>query len=522
MHPLYVPSFRSVLPITLLAAFASAQISVLPAAPLTPLLVERDFMSWQQHGGNVEHTGVWQFGTQPLRRIRWQTPVDLQPQYTGSLLLIHYGTPLCTNGGTVVLPVKTGATGAFQLEGRRVATGALVWTMPTDYVLPPHNWVPTCGAALSPLDRVAVPAAGGTVLLRTNPNGAIGTVTRVAFYGLGNYQANQAAYDANVVINTPITVDSGGNMFFGFGVMGSTPVPLQSGIARIGWNGAGTWVAAATACNDPAIQRVVHNCAPAMSLDDRSLYIACTESFGSGFGSGYLVKLDATTLQMQARVRLMDNANPTVDAYLADDGSACPTVGPDGDVFFGVLERPFPANNARGWMRHYDASLSVAKPVGAFGWDDTCSIVPRAAVPSYSGPSSYLIMTKYNNYGGIGTGDGQNKLAVLDPNVTMVDPISGTTVMNEVLTVLSPTADWNYPGGVREWCINTAAIDVAGKSALVNCEDGKAYRWNFVTNTLSEAVTLTAGIGEAYTSTMIGSDGTVFAIANATLYALGR
>jgi uncharacterized protein YjdB len=42
------------------------------------------------------------------------------------------------------------------------------------------------------------------------------------------------------------------------------------------------------------------------------------------------------------------------------------------------------------------------------------------------------------------------------------------------------------------------------------------------TNTLSEAVTLSAGIGEAYTPTIIGSDGTVYAINAAILNAVGR
>ena len=41
----------------------------------------------------------------------------------------------------------------------------------------------------------------------------------------------------------------------------------------------------------------------------------------------------------------------------------------------------------------------------------------------------------------------------------MADPISGATVMNEVLTVLGPTANTDLPG-VREWCINSAAVDV--------------------------------------------------------------
>ena len=74
---------------------------------------------------------------------------------------------------------------------------------------------------------------------------------------------------------------------------------------------------------------------------------------------------------------------------------------------------------------------------------------------------------------------------------------------------------------MREWCVNTSAVDSIGHSAMVNNEDGKIYRWNLDNNTLSESVTLTAGTSEAYTPTVIGPDGTVYAINAATLYAVG-
>jgi hypothetical protein len=75
---------------------------------------------------------------------------------------------------------------------------------------------------------------------------------------------------------------------------------------------------------------------------------------------------------------------------------------------------------------------------------------------------------------------------------------------------------------VREWCINSGAVDVAGRCALVNNEDGRLYRWDFITNTLSQTAILTAGIGEAYTPTVVGPDGTVYAINDAILFAVGR
>ena len=75
---------------------------------------------------------------------------------------------------------------------------------------------------------------------------------------------------------------------------------------------------------------------------------------------------------------------------------------------------------------------------------------------------------------------------------------------------------------MKEWRINSAVVDPSSKSILAGSEDGKLYRWNLVTNTLSEMVVLTQGLGEAYTPTVIGVDGTVFAINNATLFAVGK
>ena len=189
-----------------------------------------------------------------------------------------------------------------------------------------------------------------------------------------------------------------------------------------------------------------------------------------------------------------------------------------------MLENPFASNHDRGWLLHFSGDLSTIKTPGAFGWDDTPSIVPASMVPSYHGMSTYLLMTKYNNYAGLG-GDGVNKIAILDPNATEIDPVTGTTVMNEVLTIAGPTPDpefiAHYPNAVREWCINTAVVDPATDSVLANSEDGKLYRWNLASNTFTEVVTLTAGVGEAYTPTLIGVDGLVYAINNATLFAIG-
>ncbi len=97
--------------------------------------------------------------------------------------------------------------------------------------------------------------------------------------------------------------------------------------------------------------------------------------------------------------------------------------------------------------------------------------------------------------------------------------------MNVVESILGPTPDQNaindgYPNAVKEWCINSAVVDPATDSVIVPSEDGNLYRWDLATDTLTQAITLTGGIGEAYTPTLIGPDGAIYSINNATLYSI--
>lgn len=478
-------------------------------------------LPWAGHGHNAQHDGISLVAAQPLNQIRWQTPVDLAPQYSGSSLLVHYGSPLITRSNTVIVPVKTGPTDGFRVEARAGADGTLRWTNDSDYSLPSHSWVPSFNPALTPKNRVYFPGAGGTVLYRDTPDSATGATGRIAFYGMTNYLADTNTFNSFVKINTPLTSDRYGNIFFGFVVTGTTTPLLKSGLARIAPDGTGSWVAASTAASDVGISKVVHNCAPGLSLDHKTLYVGVHQG---NFQGGYLVALDSRTLAPISRVRLKDARTPTQDALLPDDGTASPTIGPDGDVYFGVFESSPGVNHYRGWLLHFNQSLSQTNVPGAFGWDDTASVVPSSLVPSYHGASKYLVLVKYNNYVGAG-GDGVNKVAILDPQDTMTDPISGATVMKEVITIAGPTPDDEYPnvpGAVREWCINTVAIAPFTKCAIVHSEDGKVYRWDFSTNTLIQPLVLTLGIGEAYTPTVIGVDGTVYIIANAILFAIGQ
>jgi len=468
--------------------------------------------AWLTHSHDEQHTALSTVQSQPLDKIHWHTPVDLHPPE--GEIFIHYGSPLITAANTVVVSVKTGSN-SFRVEGINGATGKRFWTKATGYQAPEASFVPGMGPTISG-NQLFVPDIAGRVLVRQNPDEAQGAVSHLYFYGAKNFNKNPTAYKQNVQIDTPLTTDAAGNLYFGFLVLGSTPLNLQSGIARIAPNGMGTWVSAASASGDSSITQVAISCAPALSNDGSILYVAMDND-----NYGYLVALNSATLAPIGRVRLTDPSSG-LDAALFDGSSAAPTVGPDGDVYFGVLENPFPNHNDRGWLLHYNSDLSKTKIPGSFGWDDTASVVPASLVPSYTGSSKYLLMTKYNNYAGVGTGDGHNRIAILDPNATEHDPIlPKVLVMNEVLTILGVTPDPDWPGGVKEWCINTAAVDPFTKSILANSEDGNLYRWDLTTNSFTQTIKLSTGIGEAYTPTMIGSDGTAYAINDAILDAIG-
>jgi hypothetical protein len=486
---------------------------------------------WNGYGHDAQHSTISAVASQPLNHILWQVSVDLTvPTNNTGVVLIHYGSPSITRSNTVIVPVRTTAAGGFEMMALNGENGRTNWVQATDYFVPSHGWILSCSGVLTPKNRFYFPGGGGTVYYCDTPDttNASPVIGQIAFYGLTNYLANTNAYLTNVFIDTPITSDRYGNIFFGFQVKSSF-TNFPGGIARIDCNGACTWLAASNAAGDSAIKKPSQNCAPALSNDHKTLYIAVNNSATwSDFSDyGYLVALDSRTLAPLASVLLKDVKYPANNAYLPDDGTASPTVGPDGDVYYGVLENPAYSNNDRGWLLHFNSALTQTKTPGAFGWDDTASIVPASLVSSYHGNSPYLLMTKYNNYAGVGSGNGVNKIAILDPQNSMTDPISGdTNVMNEVITVTGPTPDStktnSYPNAVREWCINSAAVDPFTKSVLANNEDGNMYRWDLTSNILSQTITLTAGVGEAYTPTIIGVDGTVYAINNAILFAIGH
>jgi len=450
-------------------------------------------------GGNPQHTSNYQPAAQNLNRIIWSTDIDFRNGATGS----HYSPPLITAANTVIVPVRAASPTDFQINVFD-SSGTPKYTLTTDYVVPNHGWLPVYNPVIttgSAGTRLYYAGRGGTIYHIHNPDSvAHGPVVQEVFYTtLANYQANAAAYNSTIFVNTPITADSSGNIFFGFRVQGTAPAPIsstQSGFARIDPNGVGTYVLTGATINNTSYNRDNHNSAPALSNDETTLYVVIKQS---STGAGYLVGLNSTTLATKYQVHMRDPRDGS-EAQITDDSTSSATVAPDGDVFFGLFGTP--GDGSRGFLLHFTGDLATEKPPGAFGWDYTPAIVPASMVPSYEGTSQYLIFVKYNNYA-FDDGDGVNRIALLDPNDTQTDFHSsafGLVEMREVLTVTGPTPDGGalstqFPYAVREWCINTAAVNPATNSVFTPSEDGYIYRWNLATNSLAQAQKLTQGIG---------------------------
>jgi hypothetical protein len=470
-------------------------------------------------GGNAQHTGIFTTPAQPLNVIKWQTDIDLN----NSGAFAHYGSPVISAANTVFVPVKTASNG-FRVDAFDGSNGTFKYTVSTDYILPASVWIVPYNLCIVGT-RLYFAGAGGTMFHIDNiDSNSPSTPVRDVFYtSLANYNANATNFNNTVFANTPITADSAGNIFFGFRVQGSAPAPLsttQSGLARISSTGTGSFVLAATAAGDALIDRDSHAAGPALSNDETSVYFplkASSDSFRS-----YLVKLNSTTLATQARTILRDPRNGN-GAQISDISTSTPMVAPDDDVYFGVFGNT--GNGSRGFLLRFSGNLLTTKTPGAFGWDYTPGIVPASMVPSYTGPSSYLLFCKYNNYISQ-DGDGVNRVAILDPNSTQLDPHSSAlnmVEMREVLTLIGPTPDdaSGFPFAVQEFCINAPAVNPATNSVFFDSEDGHIYRWNLVANTIDQAVALSPGIGQPYVPTVIGPDGTVYTLNGGNFFAVG-
>ncbi len=466
---------------------------------------------WSGYGGNAQHTAMSQYSPSGYGTIAWSALLDQSPPVNGADLAIHYGGASLT-ANTIVYPYRY--SGGFEFQARSISNGRLIWTYLTTYKLPPSGWgwVPPLNGTLTHDGSYVGPLIGGGVFVRAHADQTSQPIKTLYPYAL---TGSIPTYFNKVFIVTPITSDSAGNLFYGIRTYASLPNGLTSSFVKLSPSGSAT-LYPCEANRWPAL-----NAAPTLSNDGQTIY--AVEGSSNGSWESHIVALNATTMTKFADATLLDPESGNFDLAISD-GTGSPLVGPDGDVYFGAYSNPWYENNDRGWLLHFDQNLNLKPVPGAFGWDDTPSIVPTSAVPSYTGTSSYLLFCKYNHYADFYIEHGNNMVAVVDPNDTGVDTETGLTVMKPVITALGVTPDprfiGTYPNAVREWCINSAAVDVPGKSVVVNSEDGTVYKLDLTTGTLTSHIAVTDGIGEPYTPTIIAKDGTIFAVSKSRIFAI--
>ena len=201
---------------------------------------------------------------------------------------------------------------------------------------------------------------------------------------------------------------------------------------------------------DSSANQIALNCAPALSNDQTTVYVAV--STGAEFGTGYLTSLNAATLAPIAHAALFDPRGAL--AIVSTDSSAAPMVGPGWRCLLRSSRNPCcSSHNDRGWLLHFDSALTQTKTPGSFGWDDTASVVPANCGAVIHRRIALSDPDEVQQLCRIGSGDGVNKVAVLDPSApcrmsTRARPV---TVMQEVITVTGVTPDpAARPAGRRE------------------------------------------------------------------------
>src|SRR5262245_51510166 len=97
----------------------NAGLLVVVVAGLVACKTELEFPPAQPRsnfGRTPRHTAVARVSSQNLRQVHWSAAVDTLPLAEGEELRVHYGTPLATRGGTIVVPIRTWASEVFPPE----------------------------------------------------------------------------------------------------------------------------------------------------------------------------------------------------------------------------------------------------------------------------------------------------------------------------------------------------------------------------------------------------------------------
>src|SRR5262245_1266726 len=109
--------------------------------------------------GNAQHTGIYDGPTpaQDMNAVHWLMSVDNNVSFPA-----NYGTPLVSANNTVFIPVKTTASGGFEINAIDGTNPTLVpgplpntfsplpkYTLSTGYLAPPFSTMPSYSPAIA-------------------------------------------------------------------------------------------------------------------------------------------------------------------------------------------------------------------------------------------------------------------------------------------------------------------------------------------------------------------------------------
>ncbi len=470
---------------------------------------------WATVGQNAQHTGISPFRGGPLTNAPFEVTSDSPDTLpdTGD----KFGTPLFTKFDTVVVPLFDNATQKFEVRAYSRSSGVEVWTFVSDYVAPPS--VDTSSfrqrsavfqPALTPDGKLYIPGAGGAVWLMATPDrfgsglDRARTARRVVFYGKDKFHDKPGRYRQTVYINTPLTADANGNVYFGVESNGANPLGIKSSLARVRENGSGARARA----------DVVAGSAPALSNDGSFVYVATQTG-----SKAYIARFHTGEGMAEAGATLLKDPVTHQKMHMFAGYVSLPVVAPDGDVYMVTPARkPSVANTGNGWLMHFSADLKVKGTQAQVMATETPSIVPASMVPAYHGRSTYLVAApRYTTGAENPTGLDTQRLSLFDP----AHSLKRTGAEFLLPAVQYGVDNQNNPQYTYGFVSSPVTVDPSsGAIYLVNAAED-LMRWS-VSNVLNITAPVSLGDqfeGEGGSPVVIGPDGEVYAVVAGKLMA---
>jgi hypothetical protein len=252
---------------------------------------------------------------------------------------------------------------------------------------------------------------------------------------------------------------------------------------------------------------------------------------------------DVPTFRSRCRFGATAGVDPQTNeppaGRILDDGTASPTVLPDGSVLFGTYTR---YNIARGHLMKFTSSGSFQGSYD-FGWDDTLGVYQHDGTYSivmkdnhYDEESGYYCFTAtpFSRTGSLtarsifcdwtGIPAGPFYITQVNPNLVTEWKFHNTNTQSCTRNPDgSITCVSDHPGGF-EWCVNAPLIDRNGV-VYANSEDGNLYSidqgHSGVFTTPKQKIFQNIAIGAAYTPASMDAFGRIYSQNDGHLFVIG-